>query len=311
MFSLATLLCMLLGCAAVYGGSTMAGALPSSKDILPHHSLRPPFLTHWWDGGVPFWTFGESTVITDKYVRLTPDKQNRQGYIWNVEANELKGWKARFAFRTHSKQSVGADGMAFWYIEEPVTGGSLFGGSHVFRGIAVVMDTYDNDNNRDTPAVTILYNDGTKPRKFDINTDMREDAAGRCEFDFRSSAAENFLPIISLNYHDQVLEVNIQLGETGQEKHCALVTGIDLPTGYYFGFTADTGHIADNHDIAYFTVASYAEVIEEDPETAARHDPYNHHREYDEKSFWSKKDEGSEDDKEKPEVVYQRHQAPA
>lgn len=32
-------------------------------------------------------------------------------------------------------------------------------------------------------------------------------------------------------------------------KECLKVNGIKLPTGYYFGISATTGDLSDNHDI--------------------------------------------------------------
>lgn len=32
-------------------------------------------------------------------------------------------------------------------------------------------------------------------------------------------------------------------------KQCFQVEGVKLPTGYYFGMTATTGDLSDNHDI--------------------------------------------------------------
>lgn len=33
---------------------------------------------------VPFWTFGGNTVISSNYVRLTPDRQSKKGFLWNT-----------------------------------------------------------------------------------------------------------------------------------------------------------------------------------------------------------------------------------
>ena len=33
---------------------------------------------------VPFWTFGGNTVISSNYVRLTPDRQSKSGFLWNT-----------------------------------------------------------------------------------------------------------------------------------------------------------------------------------------------------------------------------------
>ena len=32
---------------------------------------------------IPFWEFGGSTVVTSSHVRLTPDRQSKQGNLWN------------------------------------------------------------------------------------------------------------------------------------------------------------------------------------------------------------------------------------
>ena len=33
---------------------------------------------------IPYWDFMGSTIITNDYIRLTPDLQSKQGAIWNV-----------------------------------------------------------------------------------------------------------------------------------------------------------------------------------------------------------------------------------
>ena len=33
--------------------------------------------------GVPYWDVIGQAVVTDEYVRLTPDRQNKKGAIWN------------------------------------------------------------------------------------------------------------------------------------------------------------------------------------------------------------------------------------
>ena len=45
------------------------------------HSLFQPYQGMGMD--VPFWEFGGATVITNQYVRLTPDRQSMRGALWN------------------------------------------------------------------------------------------------------------------------------------------------------------------------------------------------------------------------------------
>lgn len=47
-------------------------------------------------------------------------------------------------------------------------------------------------------------------------------------------------------------------------KPCFNVDGVELPTGYYFGFSAATGDLSDNHEI--IAVRLY-EVDSDDPVT--------------------------------------------
>ena len=45
------------------------------------HSLVQPYQGQGME--LPFWDFTGSTVVTNQYVRLTPDRQSKQGAIWN------------------------------------------------------------------------------------------------------------------------------------------------------------------------------------------------------------------------------------
>lgn len=51
-------------------------------------------------------------------------------------------------------------------------------------------------------------------------------------------------------------------------KPCFTVDGVELPTGYYFGFSAATGDLSDNHEI--LAVRLY-EVDTDDPVTIYLH----------------------------------------
>jgi len=53
---------------------------------------------------------------------------------------------------------------------------------------------------------------------------------------------------------DFTVRVFIKAYQAGEEKLCAEARGIDMPSGYYFGFSAATGDLADNHEILSFTV---------------------------------------------------------
>jgi hypothetical protein len=51
---------------------------PSSAAVEAHHSLHRPH-----DQSQVYWNFGGATVLTKKYIRITPSGQNRRGWLWN------------------------------------------------------------------------------------------------------------------------------------------------------------------------------------------------------------------------------------
>ena len=186
-------------------------------ELIQHHSLVPPFIQDWWQGGIQYWDFGGDTVVTDGYIRLTPDKQSRDGWLWNDEANDIPQWQVVFGFRVHGSRSPGADGIALWYVESPVKRvGEFWGGPTDFNGLALVFDTYDNDGGQDNPSVTLLkvcaaglkanngpaiplrathththtQNDG-KPRTWDTDHDLVHEGLLRCVYQFRNTATND------------------------------------------------------------------------------------------------------------------------
>jgi lectin, mannose-binding 2 len=50
------------------------------------HSLQTPFLFG-LQSTIPHWEFGGSTILTEHYIRLTPNIKSRVGWLWNSEVN--------------------------------------------------------------------------------------------------------------------------------------------------------------------------------------------------------------------------------
>ena len=85
------------------------------------------------------------------------------------------------------------------------------------------------------------------------------------------------------------MEVWLSTGK-GPETYCGSSPAIDLPTGYFFGVTATTGHLADNHEVYFMQVtpAPGAHVTRDDgPQQVHRaHDPQ---KEAEQKEYWRAK----------------------
>lgn len=242
-----------------------------NHDVVTHHSLIGPFISEWWQGGLPHWDFGSATVVTDKYIRVVPDKQSRVGWLWNEEPSYLSQWEATVTMRVHSRRNPGADGLAVWYVEKPLkydpnnkehtSNPNLWGNSVDFKGIGIVFDTYDNDGQRDNPVVSVIQGTGDAKQKWEIENDLLNQAKMRCVYEFRNTPkGENVKARIL--YADKTLQVFLSTAGDSKETYCGQVNNIDLPIGYHFGVTATTGHLADNHDVYGFVVTAGAEAIQ-------------------------------------------------
>ncbi|KAF6081639.1 lectin, mannose binding 2 [Phyllostomus discolor] len=67
-----------------------------------------------------------------------------------------------------------------------------------------------------------------------------------CTADFRNRDHDTFLAV---RYSRGRLTVMTDLEDKNEWKNCIDITGVRLPTGYYFGASAGTGDLSDNHDI--------------------------------------------------------------
>lgn len=267
------------------GASEEADSAPTvvRGELVPHHSLTHPFIADWWQEGVPHWEVGGDTVVTDSFIRLTPQKSSYSGWLWNTHPNDNEHWELRIKFAVFGKRAPGADGVAFWYVAEPhrERNGPLFGNKDNFKGIGFVFDTYDNDGLRDNPSVSLISNlDGSKS-SWRIEDDLREESTFRCQFDFRHTSVEE--PVEALvQYHDKRLSLKLFIRRRHIEVNCGEVY-IDLPIGYYFGATASTGGMVDNHDIISFELRTLGDNAL-DHRTPVEH--YDEESDKRDKSFW-------------------------
>ena len=96
---------------------------------------------------------------------------------------------------------IGADGLAFWYVQNPKPNGPIFGSSDEWKGLAVIFDTFDNDRQGNNPYISVYNNDGTW--KYDPNTDGSDHELGGCKINYR-----NWDTKVRISYVEGVLMVN-------------------------------------------------------------------------------------------------------
>lgn len=151
-------------------------------------------------------------------------------------------------FRVSGKgKDLFGDGMAFWYVRQPLVSGPVFGNEELFSGLGVFLDTYANQNGAHShghPYISAMVNNGSN--RYDHDRDGTHSELAGCESKFRGSEHDTYL---SIRYEGDTLTVSTDISGKNEWSECFKVSGVQLPTNYYIGVTAATGDLSDNHDV--------------------------------------------------------------
>uniref|UniRef100_A0A3P9MK79 Lectin, mannose-binding 2-like a n=1 Tax=Oryzias latipes TaxID=8090 RepID=A0A3P9MK79_ORYLA len=207
----------------------------------PYQGVGSSSSSHWE-------LMGDAMVTTD-YIRLTPDSQSRQGAVWSRIPCNLKDWEMQVHFKIHGqgKKNLNGDGLAIWFTKERMQKGPVFGNMDNFTGLGVFVDTYPNEEKhieRIFPFVLAMVGNGSI--SYDHERDGRPTELGGCNAMVRNLKHDSFLFI---RYIRRRLTVMIDIDGQHEWRDCLDIPGVRLPQGYYFGATAITGDLSDNHDI--------------------------------------------------------------
>ncbi|MEQ2306681.1 VIP36-like protein [Ameca splendens] len=199
--------------------------------------------------GSSHWELMGDAMVTTDQVRLTPDMQSRQGAVWSRIPCQLKDWEMQVHFKVHGqgKKNLNGDGLAIWYTKERMQKGPVFGNMDNFTGLGVFVDTYPNEEKhieRIFPYVITMVGNGTI--SYDHERDGRPTELGGCNAMVRNLKHDTFLFI---RYVRRRLTVMIDIDGQHEWRDCLDIPGVRLPLGYYFGASAITGDLSDNHDI--------------------------------------------------------------
>ncbi|GIY01519.1 protein ERGIC-53 [Caerostris extrusa] len=201
---------------------------------LPHHkfeykySFKGPYLAQ-KDGTVPFWEHFGNAIASEEMVRITPSLR-RKGVHFLLNSN-----------------------ISFWFTENKGVEGPVFGSNDHWIGLGVFFDSFDNDNRGNNPYIMAMYNDGTKA--FDQSDGVAQQLAG-CQRDFRNKP---FPVRAKIEYYKNVLTILFHNGNSNNDEDfelCVRAENIYLPQHGYFGLSAATGGLADDHDALKFLTYS-------------------------------------------------------
>ncbi|XP_075457981.1 VIP36-like protein isoform X1 [Ascaphus truei] len=249
--SLLPLLVLLLG--------ALVAADQTEEYLKREHSLSKPYQGV-GSSSSSLWDLMGNALVTPQYVRLTPDMQSKQGAVWNRVPCYLRDWELQVHFKIHGqgKKNLNGDGFAIWYTKDKMQPGPVFGSKDSFMGLGVFVDTYPNEEKqhesqkkrytpgiqRIFPYVSAMVNNGSLT--YDHSRDGRPTEIGGCTAIVRNLNHDTFLVI---RYVKRRLTIMIDLDGKQEWKDCLDVPGVRLPRGYFFGTSAVTGDLSDNHDI--------------------------------------------------------------
>lgn len=104
-----------------------------------------------------------------------------------------------------------------------------------------------------------MVNNGTL--HYDHEQDGINSELAGCECKFRG--LENDARVLVQYYSDR-LTIKTDIDNSGIWRDCISVQGVYLPSHYYFGITAATGDLSDNHDILAIKMQTLSPTIYQD-----------------------------------------------
>uniref|UniRef100_A0A8C3LJN9 Lectin, mannose binding 1 n=1 Tax=Chrysolophus pictus TaxID=9089 RepID=A0A8C3LJN9_CHRPC len=200
-------------------------------------------------------------------IRITTSLKSQKGSVWTKNKSIFEYWEVEVTFRVTGRGRIGADGLAIWFTEEQGMEGPVFGAADKWNGVGIFFDSFDNDGKKNNPGVVVVGNDGKL--LYDHQNDGSTQALASCQRDFRNKP----YPVrAKITYYQKTLTVLINNGFTPDKEDyefCAKVEDMVLPSQGYFGISAATGGLADDHDVLSFLTFQLTEPGKEIPKSDA------------------------------------------
>lgn len=220
-------------------------------------------------GRVFFWSLGGHALASRDQVRVTASLRSQKGWMWTKLPTTFDFWEVEITFRVTGRARVGADGLAFWFTSEAGRDGPVFGSSDYWHGLGVFFDSFDNDGQQNNPYILMMTNN--KSKSYDHTSDGNGQQLGGCLRDFRNRPNA---PKAKIRYYNGKLSLYFNNGViTSAEGYelCTEAENVVLPSRGYFGLSAATGGLADDHDVIAFLTTSLGAPPPEDRKDGKEH----------------------------------------
>ncbi|KAB1257131.1 Protein ERGIC-53-like [Camelus dromedarius] len=220
----------------------------------PEGGHPPPRRRGWWDPGLELPRSTDAIPGLEE-VRLAPSMRNRSGAVWSRTPVLFSAWEVDMQMRVTGPGRRGAQGMAVWYTQGRGQVGSVLGALASGDGIGILFDSLAEDV-QNSPAIRVLAGDGHT--LYEPLGDGGSRVLGSCHRDFRNRP----YPFRArITYWGQRLRVSFNSGLTPSDPDevCVDVGPLLLAPGGFFGVSAATSTLADDHDVLSFLTFSLSE----------------------------------------------------
>ncbi|XP_032449482.1 protein ERGIC-53-like isoform X8 [Lynx canadensis] len=246
------LFCLLL--LLLVGPHNPVGASPPQRRFEYKLSFKGPRLAL-PGAGIPFWSHHGDAILGLEAVRLAPSMRNRSSAVWSRAPVPFSAWEVHVQMRVTGPGRRGAQGMAVWYTRGRGQVGSVLEGLASWDGIGILFDSSTEDT-QNSPIIRVLASDAHT--RYEPRGDAASGVLGSCRRDFRN--LPNPLRV-RITYWGQRLRVSLNSGlaPNDLDEVCVDVGPLLLAPGGFFGVSAATGTLADDHDILSFLTFSLSE----------------------------------------------------
>ncbi|CAL8317709.1 unnamed protein product [Lota lota] len=249
-------------CEDIAAGATSSDPDQAHRRFEYKYSFKGPHLSQ-TDGSIPFWIHTGNAIPSADQVRITPSLRSQKGSVWTKNMVNFDSWEAVVTFRVSGRGRMGADGLAIWFTSQQGLDGPVYGAADKWNGVGIFFDSFDNDGKKNNPAIVVVGNNGKLV--YDHPNDGTTQALGTCLRDFRNKP----YPIrAKITYYRKSLTVMINNGFTPDKEDYEFCTKMDnmiIPKEGFFGISAATGGLADDHDVLSFLLFRLTEPGQQQP----------------------------------------------
>lgn len=196
------------------------------------------------------WDMLGSVMVKQDSLFLTLDKQGQAGSIFARQPLEADSFEMELTFHIHTqaKLRLAADGMAIWFVAEPLPIGDVFGAKNYFDGLGIFVDTFRNGHKGHFPYIMAMQGDGRT--RYDKYNDGMDTSLAGCTAKLVLNPKSGFSRMRIVYINGYIL-VDLNYNPRTEAWHnCFALSNVRLPPVKYLGISAETGEVTQSVEVS-------------------------------------------------------------